>query len=147
MKLTLDRGLKSYDIEDANGTPLGTIYINPADLGIAARLDEARKAAQALVDGLGDNVDAEKINDIDRQIKEQVDYIFGSEASAVFFKGTSALTLCDDGALLLEKVFAAFAPIIEDAIGDAVKASEQRMKKHTAAYITASKGLAPGQQA
>ena len=74
MKLTLDRGLKSYDIEDADGTPLGTIYVNPADLGIAARLDEARKAVQALADGLGDDVDAEKISDVDRQIKEQVNY-------------------------------------------------------------------------
>ena len=64
MKLTLDRGLKSYDIEDADGTPLGTIYVNPADLGIAARLDEARKAVQALADGLGDDVDAEKISDV-----------------------------------------------------------------------------------
>ena len=102
---------------------------------------------QALADGLGEDVDAEKIRDVDRQIKEQVDYIFGSEASAVFFKGTSALALCDDGALLLEKVFSAFAPIIEDAVGDAMKASEKRMKKHTAAYAAARKGLAPGQQA
>ena len=52
MELKIDRGLKSYDIEDADGTPLGTIYVNPADLGIAARLDEARKAVQALADGL-----------------------------------------------------------------------------------------------
>lgn len=147
MELTLDRGLKRYDIKDADGTPLGTVYVNPADLGIAARLDEARQAVQTLADGLGEDVDAEKIRDVDRQIKEQVDYIFGSEASAVFFKGTSALALCDDGALLLEKVFNAFAPIIEDAVGDAMKASEKRMKKHTAAYTAARKGLAPGQQA
>lgn len=128
MELKIDRGLKSYDIEDADGTPLGAIYVNPADLGIAARLDEARKAVQALADGLGDDVDAEKIGDVDRQIKEQVNYIFGSDASAVFFKGTSALALCDDGALLLEKVFSAFAPIIEDAVGDAMKASRKRME-------------------
>ena len=147
MELTLDRGLKRYDIKDADGTPLGTVYVNPADLGIAARLDEARQTVQALADSLGDDVDAEKIRDVDRQIKEQVDYIFGGEASTVFFKGTSALALCEDGALLLEKVFAAFAPIIEDAVGDAMKASEKRMKKHTAAYADARKGLAPGQQA
>ena len=147
MELTLDRGLKRYDIKDADGTPLGTVYVNPADLGIAARLDEARQTVQALADGLGEDVDAEKIRDVDRQIKAQVDYIFGSEASAVFFKGTSALALCEDGALLLEKVFNAFAPIIEDAVGDAMKASEKRMKKHTAAYAAARKGLAPSQQA
>ena len=31
MKLTLDRGLKIYEVEDIDGTPLGTIKINPAD--------------------------------------------------------------------------------------------------------------------
>ena len=65
----------------------------------------------------------------------------------MFFKGTSALALCDDGTLLLEKVFSAFAPIIEDAVGDAMKASRKRMEKYTAAYATPDKGLAPGQQA
>lgn len=38
MKLTLDRGLKIYEVEDIDGTPLGTIKINPADLGIVGRL-------------------------------------------------------------------------------------------------------------
>ena len=41
---------------------------------MGAALDEARKAVQALADGLGDDVDAEKISDVDRQIKEQVNY-------------------------------------------------------------------------
>ena len=147
MKLTLDRGLKSYDIEDADGTTLGTIYVNPADLGLPARMEEARKAVQTLADSLGKDVDAEKISDIDRQIKEQVNYIFGCDASAVFFKGISALAMCDDGAMVLEKVFAAIAPIIADAVGSAIKASEQRMKKHTAVYADTRRGLAPGQQA
>ena len=44
MELKIDRGLKSYEVTDADGTPLGTIYINPADVGIVARLEEAGNA-------------------------------------------------------------------------------------------------------
>ena len=41
----------------------------------------------------------------------------------------------------------AIAPIIEDAVGDAMKASRKRMEKYTAAYAAPDKGLVPGQQA
>ena len=34
MELKIDRGLKTYEVEDIDGTPLGVIKINPADLGI-----------------------------------------------------------------------------------------------------------------
>ena len=51
MELKIDRGLKSYEVTDADGTQLGMIYINPADVGIAARLEEARNAIQNLADG------------------------------------------------------------------------------------------------
>ena len=67
MELKIDRGLKSYEVTDADGTPLGTIYINPADVGIVARLEEAGNAIQKLADGLTDDaqisdvVDAETV--------------------------------------------------------------------------------------
>ena len=37
MELKIDRGLKSYEVKDIDGTLLGTLYVNPADIGIAAR--------------------------------------------------------------------------------------------------------------
>ena len=33
MELVIDRGVKSYDVKDADGTLLGVIKINPADIG------------------------------------------------------------------------------------------------------------------
>lgn len=35
MELVIDRGVKSYDVKDADGTLLGVIKINPADIGIS----------------------------------------------------------------------------------------------------------------
>lgn len=36
MELNIDRGLKSYDVKDADGTLIGTIRFNPSDIGLAA---------------------------------------------------------------------------------------------------------------
>ena len=42
MELNIDRGLKSYDVKDADGTLIGTIRFNPSDIGLAGRMEEAR---------------------------------------------------------------------------------------------------------
>lgn len=149
MELKIDRGLKSYEVKDLDDTLLGTIYVNPADFGIAARLEEARRAIQQLADGLASDADADvdKIIEADKLIKEQVNYIFGSDASSVFFKGVSALALLPDGSMVFEKALQAAVPIIEDAVGNAVRASQKRVQKHAGAYTNTAKGLAPGQKA
>lgn len=147
MELKIDRGLKSYEVKDIDGTLLGTLYVNPADIGIAARLEEARRAIQQLADGLAADAGVDQIIEADKLIKEQVNYIFGSDASSVFFKGVSALALLPDGSMVFEKVLQAAVPIIEDAVGKAIKASQMRVQKHAGAYTNTAKGLAPGQKA
>lgn len=147
MELKIDRGLKSYEVKDLDDTLLGTIYVNPADFGIAARLEDARRAIQQLADGLASDADVDKIIEADKLIREQVNYIFGSDASSVFFKGVSALALLPDGSMVFEKVLQATVPIIEDAVGKAIKASQMRVQKHAGAYTNTAKGLAPGQKA
>lgn len=149
MELKIDRGLKSYEVKDIDGTLLGTLYVNPADIGIAARLEEARRAIQQLADGLAADADAgvDQIIEADKLIREQINYIFGSDASSVFFKGVSALALLPDGTMVFEKALQAAVPIIEDAVGKAVKASQKRVQKHVGVYLNTAKGLAPGQKA
>ena len=40
MELNIDRGLKSYDVKDADGTLIGTIRFNPSDIGLAGRMED-----------------------------------------------------------------------------------------------------------
>ena len=147
MELKIDRGLKSYEVKDIDGTLLGTLYVNPADIGIAARLEEARRAIQQLADGLAADAGVDQIIEADKLIREQINYIFGSDASSVFFKGVSALALLPDGTMVFEKALQAAVPIIEDTVGKAVKASQKRVQKHVGVYLNTAKGLAPGQKA
>ena len=147
MELKIDRGLKTYEVEDIDGTPLGVIKINPADLGIVGRFAQTRDAIAAMAEKVSDKADPELLNEIDADIKAEVNKIFGSDVASIFFGDISALALCDDGSMVFEKILEAIAPIIEDAVGDAMKASRKRMEKYTAAYAAPDKGLAPGQRA
>lgn len=142
MELKIDRGLKSYDIVDADGNPAGTVRFNPADPGLAGRWDAVVK-----------DLDAVKTNDIsisetvelDKRIKEKIDYAFGNPVSAVLFGGLSCFALCEDGKLVFEHIIEALTPMIEEAQTTAAKAAEERIKQRTSAYEGSAAGLAPGQ--
>ena len=141
MELNIDRGLKSYDVKDADGTLIGTIRFNPSDTG---RMEEARaKIAEitaAPVTGPEDLVAW------DRQVRHWFDYIFGTPVSDVFFAGVSSLAFCADGSLVAEAVLDAVTPMLTQAVEAAAKASAARIARHADAYQGSTAGLAPEQQ-
>lgn len=109
MELNIDRGLKSYDVKDADGTLIGTIRFNPSDIGLAGRMEEARariaEITAAPVTGPEDLVEW------DRQVRHWFDYIFGTPVSDVFFAGVSSLAFCEDGSLVAEAVLDAISAL------------------------------------
>ena len=140
MEIRIDRGYKSYDVTDADGTVLGTVRLNLADAGLMGRFEEA------MVQDAGVDANPDTMIAVDKAIKEQLDYAFGAEVSPVFFGGMSSLALCEDGELVLEKVMEAVVPIFEDATGKAVAASNARKAQRLEKYRDKRVGLAPGQQ-
>lgn len=142
MEITIDRGYRTYDIKDTDGTLVGTIRFNPADPGIAGRLDEASKKIETL---RGKPVTPENMMALDKAIRDQLDYAFGSPVSDVLFGGNSAVAFCDNGRLLIENVLDAIFPVVRAEIESAQKASADRMEKYTAPYKDSTAGLAPGQ--
>ena len=135
MELVIDRGVKSYDVKDVDGTLLGVIKINPADIGISGRFVSARNAIAELAEQAKQDMTPEKILAMDTTIKAELNKVFGSDVSSV------------DGAFVFEKVLEAVAPLVEEAHKAGIAAAEARLKKRTAVYADFSKGLAPGQQA
>ena len=50
MALRIDLGLRTYDIEDADGNFVGAIRFNPADIGFVARWNSFQEYATRLAD-------------------------------------------------------------------------------------------------
>lgn len=142
MEITIDHGYKTYDIRDTDGMLAGTIRFNPSDPGIAGRLDEAVKKIESLC---GKPVTPERMLELDKVIRDQLDYAFGSPVSAVLFGGNSAVAFCDNGRLLLENVLDAIFPVVKADIEAAQRASAARVEQYTAPYKDSTAGLAPGQ--
>ena len=147
MELKIDRGVKSYDVKDADGTLLGTVRLNLADAGMMGRFEEARRQIDNMIQDAGTDATPDTLIAVDKAIKEQLDYAFGASVSPIFFGGLSSMALCEDGELVLEKVMDALIPILEDATGKAVAASNARKAQRLERYRNKRVGLAPGQQA
>lgn len=145
MELCIDRGLKSYEIKDADGTPLGVIRFNPRDLGIVTRAEEARRSLLALTKQAPQGID--DVLRIEQALRDTFDKVFGSSVSEVLFSGISPLAVCEDGRLLWEAVLDALLPMVREQLQQAAADSQARMARHTAAYTDPGTGLAPGQQA
>lgn len=144
MSISIDLGLKSYTIEDAECNEVGVIRFNPSDPGLLARWEEASEQMRLLAKE--PVTDAAGIAELDKRIKEQMDYAFGTPVSGVLFQSVSSLAMCANGKMVLENVLSAFEPIIKEAMTGAAKASAQRMRKYTEKYENTDAGLAPGQK-
>lgn len=142
MELKIDRGFKSYEIVDADGHPAGTIRFNPADPGLAGRWDAVVKELEPMKDTA---VSITESLELDKRIKEKIDYALGSPVSDVLFGGLSCFAMCEDGQLVFEHILDALTPLIEESQTKAAKAAEERIKQRTDAYEGSAVGLAPGQ--
>ena len=136
-KLTLNTGVKTYDIEDENGKMLGTISIYPNDFNIGKRAMEVQKkiveyitsAEQIAVEN--DESAIEQITEIDNKIKEQLDYLFNSDVSKTVFSGLHCLNVTEDGRYFIERFLEMIMPVINSELDKSLKASQKRVNKYT----------------
>lgn len=138
-KLKLATGVKSYEIEEQEtGRILGTIYINTNDMNIGQRALDAQKKIDEYIKesesiAVEANTDEEAIAQltvIDKQIKEQLDYLFDSPVSETVFKGLHCLNL-NKGKYFIESFLDMIMPVINTDLQESIKASEKRISKYT----------------
>ena len=90
MELKIDRGIKSYDIVDADGHPAGTIRLNPADPGLAGRWEAVEKELEPYK---GNDISISETVELDKRIKKKIDYALGSSVSDELFGGLSCFAM------------------------------------------------------
>ena len=153
MQLSIDTGLKTYDILDTEGNITGTIRFNPADPGFAGRWQQAMERIEAhrqKITALSESGAAEidqwpLLLEASDAIKQAFDYAFAAPVSQAFFGGNSAFALTDSGRTVLENVLEGVCPVIGEALQQAADKAKARMDHHTAPYDGTARGLAPGQ--
>lgn len=127
-----------------NGDPTAIIELNISDLGILGRLDtgltklEKDMSRIASLNSEEDNFTG-KLKEIDQQMRETVDYIFDYPVSAVCARYGTMYDL-KDGKFRYEAIIDGLTKLYTENINAEYKKLQQRIKKHTDKYTSATKG-------
>ena len=137
--LNFDDGYKEFTI---NNDESKVIRFNPSDFAIFTRLTEAKKVISEAISKVGDiEIDAEgkavdfekagqMVENLDKIIKEQVDYVFNSSVSEKVFGNQSPMSNVG-GKSLFERFFECIEPVISEALTEQRKESKKRVAKYT----------------
>lgn len=141
-QIKINSGIYQCEIVDENNRVLGILAFNPVDFNLPDRINKGWKKIQECLDKARDTITgvedenmesvAESISVVDREIKEQLDYIFDADMSGIF--GNTHLATPTKSGFLIENLMNALMPIIEREIKKAHKTSESKKSKYTARY-------------
>lgn len=133
--LNFNTGIKEFDI---NGDKNRIIRIDTTDLNLGDRIETGRKELRKLAKKFetltkttnSDDKMLKIIDDYDKQVRQQIDYMFDSPVSDIAFGNTNCLSV-SGGNMLFENFLNALLPEIEKDIKDEEKASKKRIEKYT----------------
>lgn len=135
--IIIDDGREAITI---NGDANRTIYVQASDFNIKVRARQAQKSIGALLEEIDkanpENEDAftDVLEDIDKKVREQINFIFNSDVSEPVFGACSPLMTLSNGKSYVEAFLDAIIPELERIAKKAAEASEKRISKHTRKY-------------
>lgn len=136
--INFDTGYKTYAI---NQDESKTIRVHVADQNLYKRLQEVALATDDFKNEIGDTEPTfEMLESIDKKLKEQLNYAFGSDVSSVVFGEINCFAVANDnGECILETFLNAFMPIIEEETAKAANAQKKHVEslynEKTSKYI------------
>ena len=136
--VTIDDGLKTYDIQNKEGKILGQFSFNPGDTGIVKRYNKALENFEKVfseIDKIEDDAELEQyIDALDAKVYEFVDSIFDADIASNFFSIMGPFSLLESGSFFVENVLDVIGSVIQSETGERVQKLDKKIKKHTAKY-------------
>lgn len=135
-EVLIDSGLCTYDIKDKEGRSFGQFTFNPSDTDIVKRHEKVVAAFEKMEisDMSKDNL-AKGLEDIDKFIYEQINYLLDSkEVAETFFSIMGPLSPLASGQFFVESVLDAIGQAIQLETGERVKKISGKIRKHTSKY-------------
>lgn len=134
-KIVVDRGLEEYTIEDKNGTVLGKFEMNPADVELVKRYEHVAEAVRNIADDVDESKDiVDIVKEMEEKLNNQIDYLFNSNVSQIFFSITSPFTVLPNGEFFVENVLNAIGSLIKAETGKRFKKVQTKIGKYTSKY-------------
>lgn len=122
--INFNSGIKTYAV---NGDESNVIKVNISDINIAQRIKETEEKIDKIGVEIDNGVTAEQLSAYDKEIKDLINYTFGTDICTPAFGNANVFSITEEGKFLFEAFFEAFVPIITEDIQNykMVKKSEK----------------------
>lgn len=132
--LNFKKNIKTYSLNNDENC---IISIDTTDYAIIDRMKKSLKNIDKLSEEYknktaeNDDEANDMFVDVDKKIREQINYIFKSDVCTSAFGETNCFSLCDDGSVLYENFINAVIPAIKNDITKAQAKHKKRIEKYT----------------
>jgi hypothetical protein len=132
--INFDDGYKRYILNDDENK---VIRVNVTDFNILDRYNKAQADMQALIADLQTNKDAtpEEIASYDKRIRENINFIFGSDVCTAAFGTANCMSVVSNGSMLFESFLNALMPQVQEDMGINLEAAKKRTDKYIAPVV------------
>ena len=135
--ITINNGLKVYDIADQDGRILGQICFNPSDANILERHSKVVSDLEKIESEISSNDNKsieESYEAANKLVCEKLDYLLGADVSKTIFSIMGPFSPLDNGQFFVENVIDAIGMVISAETGARVKKINSKIQKHTSKY-------------
>lgn len=124
----LDSGLLKFTFTDSDGEVLASFRLNPTDVRLVKRCEEAGKAIDELMKTIPENAGLDEVTRCNEEIEKIFSNVLGYDVSESLFGIISATTILGNGDI--------FAFRVLERIGEALEPEmkKRRMKMQKAAH-------------
>ena len=149
--IQFDEGYIEFSI---NNDPERILKINPSDLSLLERMQEAIKTLMREVESVksikitanGNAVDylsdaAETVRKSNQMLRATVDHVFYDGAADIIFKNQNPLALTADGTTIFESFFSGFSKAVKPILAGQAKKTKMRLEKYHDEYDALKKSL------
>lgn len=132
--IKFDDGYKRYIL---NGDENKVIRVNVTDFNILDRYNKAQADMQALIADMQTNKDAtpEEIASYDKRIRENINFIFGSDVCTAAFGTANCMSVVSNGSMLFESFLNALMPQVQADMDISLEAAKKRTNKYIAPVV------------
>lgn len=111
--INFNSGIKTYAV---NGDENNVIKVNIADINMSQRIKESEAKFDEITAKISDGVTPEELVAYDKEIKEIINYTFGTDICTPAFGNANIFSVTEEGKFLFESFFEAFVPIITEDV-------------------------------
>lgn len=133
-RISIDNGLKSFEIADNEGNVRGVISFNPSDFGFIERAKKVQQDIIKYADTIPEDASEETLVKIDKTVRDKIDELFSSNVSEVIFGNVNCVSF-SGGKPLFRKALETLIPIVSKTIVEEMKKIEDHINKYTKGII------------